>query len=61
MDLLDIVNYLLMSVEMWQGRRNEDNIVLDKYKYFYFCSLFIISFNLISGLSSSSIIVGCHC
>lgn len=47
MDLLDIVNYLLMSVEMWQGRRNEDNIVLDKYKYSYFRSLFIFSFNLI--------------
>lgn len=62
MDFLDIVNYVLVSVEMWQRRRNEDNIVLDKYKCSYFCSLFVFfSFNLISGLSSSSVIVGCHC
>lgn len=60
MDFLDIVNYLLMLVEMGQGRRNEDNVVLEKYKHSYFCSLFIISSNLISGLSSSFVIVGCH-
>lgn len=60
MDFLDILNYTLMSVDMWQGRRNEDNIVLDEYRYSSFCSLFIVSFDLISVLSSSSVIVGCH-